>query len=212
MRLFLFVIISAALLLQSTAFALPLQAKTSSRSSTTLQSASGHGSTVSLVAAGKAALSTTKKAAMVVKRAGAAAAPVAAASVNDLVAKILGYVLGAGSMLVYTPIILSLVKAKNADGFSVMTWVFNLLGLAVALIYPFKKAFPLSTYIEILILTVQSAGILGLVCFYRDLFKEYLLGMGAFALVAGAVAVAQVRAGCVSLCTSWRVGARCILI
>ena len=131
-----------------------------------------------------------------VKRVGATVAPaaVAVASVNDLVAKAVGYLLGAGSMLVYMPIILGLVKDKNADGMSVMTWVYNLLGMSVALVYPFKKAFPLSTYIEILILTVQSAGILGLVCHYRELTKEYLLGMGVFALVAGAVVVAQVNA------------------
>lgn len=153
-------------------------------------SSSGAGNGVSLVA--KAAVKSTG----VGKRVGVAGSPaaVAAASVNDVVAKVVGYLLGAGSMLVYMPIIVGLVKDKNADGMSVMTWVYNLLGMSIGLVYPFKKAFPLSTYIEILILTVQSAGILGLVCHYRELTKEYLLGMGVFALLAGTVTVAQVNA------------------
>lgn len=115
------------------------------------------------------------------------AAGVAASSLNDVIAKVFGYLLGAGSMLVYTPIILNLLKTKNSEGYSVATWVYNLLGLAVALIYPFKKAFPLSTYIEILILTIQSAGILGLVCKYQNLLNEYALGMAAFSAATAAV-------------------------
>ena len=131
----------------------------------------------------------------------AASAPKAVAAgvaktvaVNDVVARLFGYLLGAGSMLVYTPIIVSLLKAKSSDGYSVQTWIFNLLGLAVALIYPFKRAFPLSTYIEIVILTVQSAGILGLICTYGSLTKEYLLGMAGFALLAAGVAVTNINA------------------
>jgi len=101
---------------------------------------------------------------------------------GDILAKFLGYAMGVGSMMVYTPIVLNLVKTKDASGYSAATWVFNLLGLTAAIVYPFKKGFPVSTYIEILILTVQSAGILGLVCYYQNLLKEFALGMVAFAI------------------------------
>lgn len=49
----------------------------------------------------------------------------------------------------------------QADGFSVATWVFNLLGITLACIYPLKKGFPISTFAELLLLVVQSTGILG---------------------------------------------------
>ena len=118
----------------------------------------------------------------------ASAAAIAAPAGTALTAKVFGYVLGAGSMLVYTPILLSLLKKKNSEGFSVATWVYNLLGMSIALVYPFKMAYPLSTYIELLILTVQSVGILGLVCRYQNLLKEYVAGMSVFSLlVAGVV-------------------------
>lgn len=122
--------------------------------------------------------------------AGAKVAVTSAPSLSTVLAKALGYVLGAGSLFVYAPIALNVLKTKNADGLSVATWCFNLLGLSVALVYPFKKAFPLSTYIEILILTVQSAAILGLVCSYQNLLKEYIVGMSLFSVVAASVALA----------------------
>ena len=65
---------------------------------------------------------------------------------GDFVAKILGYTMGAGSLMLYSPIILKLLNTKKADGFSHETWMFNLIGLTAAVIYPFKKGFPTSTY------------------------------------------------------------------
>lgn len=107
----------------------------------------------------------------------------AVANGGDMVAKILGYMMGAGSLLLYSPIILKLLNTKKADGFSHETWMFNLIGLTAAVIYPFKKGFPVSTYVEILILCVQSFGILGLLCSYKDLFGEYTVGMGIYLAV-----------------------------
>ena len=99
---------------------------------------------------------------------------------GDVAAKVLGYLMGAGSFLLYSPIILKLLNTKHAEGFSELTWMFNLIGLSAAVIYPFKKGFPLSTYVEILILAIQSTGILGLVCSYKGLFDTYLAGMTVF--------------------------------
>ena len=50
--------------------------------------------------------------------------------------------------------------------------------------YPFKKGFPTSTYIELLILCVQSVGVLGLVCSYKGLLGEYVVGMGLYLMTA----------------------------
>lgn len=88
-------------------------------------------------------------------------AAVAPSSVGTVVAKFLGYVIGAGSLAVYLPIVFSLLKKKSADGFSVATWVFNLMGITLAVIYPLKKGFPMSTFVELVLLVIQSTGILG---------------------------------------------------
>ena len=100
----------------------------------------------------------------------AAASPVAAvapSTVGTVVAKFLGYVIGAGSLAVYLPIVFSLLKKKSADGFSVATWVFNLMGITLAVIYPLKKGFPMSTFVELILLVIQSTGILGKTSAYR---------------------------------------------
>ena len=85
----------------------------------------------------------------------------APSTVGTMVAKALGYVIGVGSLAVYLPIVISLLKKKSSDGFSVATWVFNLMGITLAVIYPLKKGFPMSTFVELLLLVVQSTGILG---------------------------------------------------
>lgn len=109
------------------------------------------------------------------------AAPIAATvSVKDAVAKGLGYVLAAGAMTVYTPILLNLVKTKSAKGYSVATWVFNVIGLTMAALYPFKRGYLVTTYVEILMIAIQSVGILGLVCTFQERSREYMIGMGLF--------------------------------
>jgi hypothetical protein len=105
--------------------------------------------------------------AAVVATAAAPVAAVAPATVGTVVAKFLGYVIGAGSLAVYLPIVFSLLNKKSADGFSVATWVFNLMGITLAVIYPLKKGFPMSTFVELVLLVIQSTGILG---------KLYLIG------------------------------------
>ncbi len=112
---------------------------------------------------------------------------VAATAKADLVAKILGYCMGMGSLLLYSPILVRLLKEKNADGFSVSTWVYNVIGLVCAFAYPFKKGFPLSTYVEMIIISIQSACILCLICSYKNLMKEYITGMSLFCLGAGVI-------------------------
>lgn len=121
-----------------------------------------------------------------------AALAITTVSTKDIIAKALGYVLGFGALAVYLPIIINLIKAKSADGYSVETWIFNLIGLTIACLYPFKKGFGVSTYVEILAIAIQSAGILGLICFYQQKFKEYLIGMAAFAASCTFICVSKV--------------------
>jgi uncharacterized protein with PQ loop repeat len=113
-----------------------------------------------------------------------AVATIKTVSVGDLVAKTLGYVMGAGAFSVYLPILLSLFRQQSADGFSSATWIFNVLGLSLSCLYPFKKGFPLSTYVELVAVTLQSIGILGLISHYQGKVKEYIVGLSAFLAAA----------------------------
>lgn len=85
----------------------------------------------------------------------------------------------------YLPIILDLVKRKSSDGVSISTWITNVASFSLALIYPIKKKFALTTYIEIIALHIQSFIILGLICFYERKVNEFLIGSGLFALAMG---------------------------
>jgi len=88
-------------------------------------------------------------------------------------------------MAVYIPIVVAVLQ-KRAVGFSAQTWVANLAGISLACIYPIKKAFPLSTYVELVLLVMQSVGILGLICHYQQLTVPYLAFMAAYVVAAGA--------------------------
>jgi hypothetical protein len=100
--------------------------------------------------------------------------------VQDIGAKLAGYVIGLGAMTVYAPIFIKILRAGNADGFAISTWVFNLLGLSSAAIYPAKKGFPIPAYIELISLSIQSALLLGVISFYKGFLLPYTLFMAAF--------------------------------
>lgn len=106
--------------------------------------------------------------------------PVHKKSFSLIFAKVLGYCMGIGSLLLYSPIIYSIVKTKDASGLSIATWIFNLVGTAAALLYPVKMGYPLSTFAELMTITVQATGILGLVCYMRGYFTQYLIGIIPF--------------------------------
>jgi len=61
--------------------------------------------------------------------------------------------MGIGAMSLYTPIALNLYKNKNADGFSTATWVYNIIGMGIACIYPYKKGSNLLALTLLLLLT-----------------------------------------------------------
>lgn len=96
---------------------------------------------------------------------------------KPILAKSLGYVMAVGAMVIYTPILIKISKQGSAAGFSVSTWIFNIIGLSLSIAYPMKKGFPFSTYMELVGACCQSIGILGLLCHYTGRFSEYLLGV-----------------------------------
>ena len=84
-----------------------------------------------------------------------------------------GYIIGAGSLTLYLPILVDIVKKGNTKGVAIQTWIANAASFSLALIYPIKKRFALSTYVELLALAVQSVIILATICVYNGYVKEF---------------------------------------
>ena len=90
--------------------------------------------------------------------------------------------MGAGALALYVPIIIKLVREGHADGFSMETWLFNIFGFTAGVLYPLKRGFPLSTYVDGLVLTTESVFIMGLICYYRGLLKPFIVSFSVYAL------------------------------
>lgn len=96
---------------------------------------------------------------------------------KDTLARSVGYVMGTGAMLIYAPILIKIIRRGNADGFALATWVYNVLGMSLAVAYPVKKGFPVSTYLELLAAFAQSVVILVLIAFYQGRLFEASTGI-----------------------------------
>lgn len=71
----------------------------------------------------------------------------------------LGYLVGLGSLLLYTPIAVRLYRNKSANETALSTWRLKLASYTCSDIYYLLKGYPLSTYIETLMITVEATGI-----------------------------------------------------
>jgi mannose-P-dolichol utilization defect protein 1 len=101
---------------------------------------------------------------------------------NETIAKYLGYVMGIGSVSVFTPIIFHILNAKSSQGLSIETWILNVIGISLAAAYPFKKKYPVNSYIEFVILSIQSIIIVGLLCHFNNQHLYFLSGMALYIL------------------------------
>mmetsp|Transcript_10873 Transcript_10873/g.20049 ORF Transcript_10873/g.20049 Transcript_10873/m.20049 type:complete len:407 (-) Transcript_10873:407-1627(-) len=97
-----------------------------------------------------------------------AAATADTTSTATLAAQCLGYVVGAGSVLLYTPIALRVWRQKSAKGLAVETWWLKLSSYTCSDVYCFTRGYPLSTYVETVIIAVEAAVILVLVEFFQS--------------------------------------------
>ena len=85
----------------------------------------------------------------------------------DLVARGLGYVVGAGSLVLYTPIAVRLIRQGTADGLTMSTWWLKLVSYTCSDIYAFTNGYPVSTYVETLVITTEAAVVLYLTAHYQ---------------------------------------------
>ena len=90
---------------------------------------------------------------------------------NDVVLKSiatgLGYLVGAASIILYTPIAVRVLRTKSAEGLTISTWWLKLTSYTCTDVYNIKNGFPISAFSESLVITFEAAIILGLVAFYQ---------------------------------------------
>lgn len=101
----------------------------------------------------------------------------------EAVASALGYVVGAGSLALYSPILLRVCRSGDASGLTLSTWWLKLTSYTCSDVYSFANGYPLSTYLETLIITVEAALVLAVVGAYQRRIDAAFAG-SAVALVA----------------------------
>jgi mannose-P-dolichol utilization defect protein 1 len=96
----------------------------------------------------------------------------------------LGYLVGAGSLILYTPIAVRILRQRTADGLTLSTWWLKLAAYSCSDIYAFTNGYPLSTYVETLIITAEAFVVLILVAHYQKRMEaSFAAGLGVFLVV-----------------------------
>lgn len=86
------------------------------------------------------------------------------------IAEALGYLIAFGSVLLYTPIAVRILRQKSADGLTVSTWWLKLTSYTCSGVYNIKLGYPISSFAETLVIAVEAAIVLALVTFYQRRF------------------------------------------
>ena len=105
---------------------------------------------------------------------------------QEFLARILGYLVGFGSIMLYTPIAVRLCRQKHADGLVMSTWWLKICSYLLSDVYFLRKGYELSTYVETVVITVEAFIVLLLVAHFQKRFAETTFWLLAGILV-GAV-------------------------
>ena len=108
---------------------------------------------------------------------------------TDALADALGFVVGAGSLLLYTPIALRLMRTSSADGLTLSTWWLKLASYSFSDLYCYTNGYPISQYAETLVITAEAACVLGLVAFYQRRLDASFTVLALVYLVVAAAAL-----------------------
>lgn len=87
---------------------------------------------------------------------------------TKILAEALGYLVGAGSLILYTPIAVRIYRQKDASGLVLTTWWLKLISYTFSDVYAISHEYPISTYIETLIITCQAFIVLILTSYYQN--------------------------------------------
>jgi mannose-P-dolichol utilization defect protein 1 len=88
-------------------------------------------------------------------------------AVATIIATGLGYLVGAGSLLLYTPIAIRITRQRSANGLTLSTWWLKVISYTCSDIYGYANGYNLSTYVETLIITIEAAVVLVLVAYFQ---------------------------------------------
>ena len=103
----------------------------------------------------------------------------------DVVANGLGYLVGAGSLLLYTPIAVRISRQRSADGLALSTWWLKVISYTFSDLYGYANGYNLSTYAETLVITIEAAIVLLLVGFFQSkIFQpNFYIPFGSYLLL-----------------------------
>ena len=93
---------------------------------------------------------------------------------TTVVAEALGYLVGAGSLILYTPIAVRIYRQKDASGLVLTTWWLKLISYTFSDVYAISHEYPISTYIETLIITCQAFIVLILTSYYQNQAQQLI--------------------------------------
>ncbi len=104
---------------------------------------------------------------------------------QELLARLLGYLVGFGSILLYTPIAIRVVRQQHANGLVMSTWWLKLTSYLLNDIYFVRKSYELSTYAETVVITIEAFVVLLLVTYFQKRYHELLVWILFGVLVGG---------------------------
>ncbi len=93
-------------------------------------------------------------------------------------AQIVGYLVGVGSFLLYSPIAVRLLRTRSAEGLTISTWWMKVAAFTCLDTYNVKHGYPISSWSESMVNTVESGFVLCLVCYFQKQvnWTTFLLG------------------------------------
>ena len=98
----------------------------------------------------------------------------------------LSYLVGVGSLLLYTPIAVRIIRKGRADGLTLSTWWLKLASYSASDIYAYSSGYPIAQYVETLVITLEAIAILLLVGRYQRRIDGTFAALAvAYALAAG---------------------------
>jgi hypothetical protein len=86
----------------------------------------------------------------------------------------IGYAMLLGSMMIYCPIMFTLLKNRMVEGYSETTWLLNFLSYLLSIIYQFKKKIPLMSYVELIFGGIHSFSVFGILCHLKAEYSLFL--------------------------------------
>jgi len=97
------------------------------------------------------------------------------------ISKCLSYGIVTGSLMIRLPQILIILRAKSAEGISLISELMMLISVFGSVSYGYFKQFPLSSYGDSYFLFIQSAVILLLILYYNKQMMQLLVVLAAIA-------------------------------